>query len=647
MTIPNSSGAMGNVLRLQGLKNVGGRRVMPGSEFLQDLEQTLPGISGTSSPPPQMPKSNMPEPDMGGELTPQSYDVRANSVSPEVQDPSFWSKFGSALGSAFSASKQQQVPPPSAEYHHAGNPVLQPAQEQGLPPIIPNEQNEEPNVLQRFGKWFKEGWTPSTPEQVKKISSTMPPMDLLSVPPIIKNTLGFGGALLPDTFGNVDKQQQWEKFREDQEIRSQGLDPTTTREEKQQQLASGVEAAMEEPYENAVYGANAVVASHPALQEQFKEITGIDYEPQIAKQISDYELAMKGVEDSLNGIQTSLSEQENQIKERILNNQSTDADMYYIGLALLMPLLIGGFFGKEAGLGALAGGAQGVAEGIGRRQKDIRSDESALLDIARQKSGNEEKRASMALEGSQLRPKLMKALPENPRSHLLGRQEVTWWNPETEKPERAVEILPGLVAKESFIATPEGLAKREKAAEELSATKSFVEDLDQISDDIIKIAAQLKDQSGIGKLWNSRVASTVPGSLSYLTQQVDLDGRKVNAGLVLDEKIALLNNAYAQAEKLGQLDRAAQAHLAKIVTNPTASLSSAKDTINAMLELRKLTQGSMLNNAKNKGFIPEFIQREYDKKNSEVFSRLNKKENDRELNDILQESSRSGTSYAK
>src|SRR5678816_4503226 len=95
MTIPNSAGAMGNVLRLQGLKNVSGRRVMPGAEFLQDLEDPENDVAGISPP---MPEINQPEADFGGELTPQSYDVRANSVSNPEQEAGFFSKLGQSLG---------------------------------------------------------------------------------------------------------------------------------------------------------------------------------------------------------------------------------------------------------------------------------------------------------------------------------------------------------------------------------------------------------------------------------------------------------------------------------------------------------------------------------------------------------------------
>ena len=698
MGIPSSPEALASILRLQGLKNVSPRRVMDGNDELQNLNSIDTDVSGTASPMPL----NTPSSEMGGELNPQSYDVRANSVqSPDEQESTF-SKIGRFLGNALTKNAvpedigmltegignvltKNAVPQHMTGIKEHANKLMgseligdslskhvpQPQQSQGLPPSpptapalseppisgnymhagyapsIPAEPQAEPNVLQKLGTWIKDGWTPN-PEKIRENAAKMPPMDLLSIPPIVKSLFGVAGQqFIPDTLGDVDKQQEWAEYRENQAMRARGLDPTKTREQKEQELAAGVESAANQPWQHSVYGAAEVVASHPALQEKFKKITGIDYGPQIAQKISDYEAGMQGVEDTLNGNQTSLTEQENTITQRILNNQVTDADMYYIGLALLMPLLVGGLFGKEAGLGALAGGAKGVAESIARREKDIRSDESALLDISRQKSANAEKLASMALERSQLEGKLRKALPDDPREHLFGKREVEWVDPETNQVESAVEILPGLVADNSFVTTKEGLASRVKAADELSGIKSYVDELNDLTNDIIEITSQLEDQNPVSQMWSAFLAKKDPGSLSKTTQDVEFDGRRVNAGSILQQKLGLLANAYSRAKDIGQLDRAAQAHMANLFTNPTASLSSPKNTIDQMIEIRKLAQRGLVKEAQGKGFIPEFLQNQYDEKNRELFSRLNKKQQDLKVNELLKKTARSGTSYGQ
>jgi hypothetical protein len=65
MTTP--SGNLGNVIsRLQGLKNVRPRKVMPGAEFIEKLAPDEPEFDGISQPLPEFsnfnpPAANLPE----------------------------------------------------------------------------------------------------------------------------------------------------------------------------------------------------------------------------------------------------------------------------------------------------------------------------------------------------------------------------------------------------------------------------------------------------------------------------------------------------------------------------------------------------------------------------------------------------------
>jgi len=107
-----SSDGLGNIARLSGLKNVHGRKkILPGAEYLENLEAFEPDVSRTANPSFQ--QQPMPEPEMGTELTPQSYDVRANQVitppmaqpQPEMeQQPSFFSKLGQNLKSSWKST---------------------------------------------------------------------------------------------------------------------------------------------------------------------------------------------------------------------------------------------------------------------------------------------------------------------------------------------------------------------------------------------------------------------------------------------------------------------------------------------------------------------------------------------------------------
>jgi hypothetical protein len=432
------------------------------------------------------------------------------------------------------------------------------------------------------------------------------------------------------------------------QLKTQGIDPDERKVQIEEERKEKERKALERPWEYAVYGSAEEVANHPVLRADFKKITGIDNKPQIAQQVSQYEEAMEGIEDSLNGINTQLSDQARQIQERIMNNQTTDADKYMIGLALLMPLIIGGVFGKEAGLGALSGGAKGIADVLGNRQKGIREDEAALMDISKQQATNQEKLANIGLEKSKFGPNLRKSLPENPEAHLEGLREIDWIDPETNQ--KPVEIKPGFNTQRQFVASKEGKADMLKAANELIPVKNYVKEIDDLTEDVIEIVSQLKtegEKNDFAKGFIALVEGAVPGSLNNLTQDIMLNGKKVNAGIALREKLGLLTNSYGHAKDLGQADRAMQSHVKTIFDNPAATLLSADASINQMLDVRKLAQQGLVESAKNAGFYPQFIIRDLEERNNPVFGALNKTEQNKRLEHRKKQAMQSEENYAQ
>ena len=627
--MPSYDSSLGNIMtRLGGLKNVSGRRVMPGAEFQHQIEGPPIDVEGTASYLPnfsnfQAPQ-NLPEPDLGGELSPQSYDVRANTVANTDQDPNVLQRFGRALADYFSPEKRAQQEQENRQLIHRAQgksidqtPPIATAQvdrQEGLPPVTASEQE---------GSQFRAQAPESSP--------------------------GFLGAI--SDYFNPTKRSQMADYNtdlvQDSQLMAQGRDPNQVRAEKHAQLNQQVEAAMQNPWQYSAYGAADEVANNPALQAQFKQITGVDFEPQIAAQVSSYEEAMKGVEDSLNGEVTQLNADAENIRQRILNNQSTNADKLYIGLALLMPLLIGGIFGKEAGLGALAGASQGFADVLGGKQKAIREDEATLLDLSKQKAGNQERLANIGLEKAKLGPALRKLLPEDPNAHLVGMREATFTDPHTGEDIRGVEIKPGLIARPEFISSKEGKMDMLKAANELSETKAYVDDVNDLTEDVIHIVSQLQDPSAVWKGFTQILTKTSPTALAKLSQDVEFDGRKQNAGVLLEEKLGFLANKYGQAQQLGQLDRAAQNHIKKIIENPTNSFISAQDSLNQVLEIRKLAQRGLIQTASNKGFIPEFLVADMGQKNEPLFNKLNNRERQSRAEQIKRKLLANETNYAK
>ena len=629
----NSSGPLGNVMtRLGGLKSVSGRRVMPGAEYLQDLEDVNTDVSGTAKKLPnfanfQSPSQNLPESDLGGELTPQSYDVRANAVTPPEEEKGFLYNLGQSLKKAFTPSL-------SPEFANQF-------------PDVAAKMNAK-NATAATGDYMHANYQPPAPpvEEIAPIPEAQPEYQRTQAP---QASPGFFGAI-KDYFSptkNAEMEVYNKDLLTDAQLRAQGKNPGEVRAQTHENLNNEVQKAMEQPWQYSAYGSAQEVANSPSLQAEFKNITGIDYEPQIAAQVAEHEAAMKGVEDAFNGEQTQLSERAEGIKQRILDNQPTDADKYYIGLALLMPLLIGGFFGKEAALGALGGGAKGIADVLGGRQKSIREDEASLLDINKQQASNQEKLGNMALEKAKLGPALRKALPEQPEAHLLGMRDVEWEDPNTGQTERGVEIKPGLIARPQFVASKEGVTDMRKAANELTGVKTFVKEIDDLTEDVSKIVTQLKDPSNVWKGFTSILKDKVPGVLSTMTEDVMFDGRMQNAGTLLEEKLGFLANAYGMAKEIGQLDRAAQAHIRKIIDNPTSSLLTPRDALNQVLEVRKLAQKGLVESASNQGFYPEFIIKDLESRNNDLFGGLNKQENDKRLAARKKQALQSETQYAQ
>lgn len=623
---------LGNVMtRLGGLKNVSGRRVMPGAEFLQDLEDVDTDVSGTAQPLPNFanfksPDANLPQPDLGGELSAQSYDVRANTVAPPEQEQSgFFSKLGQALADYVNPQKRQEVSQQNQQMMNKARGMEQQAAPQ-TPPVATAQVD------------MQEGLPPVTASQEEYKGPQMP-----------ETSPGFFGAI-KDYFSptkNAEMERYNADLMQDAQLKAQGKDPMQVRNEAHANLNQEVEKAMEQPWQYSAYGSASEVANNPALQAEFKQITGIDYEPQIAAQITEHEAAMKGVEDSLNGVNTQLNEREEGIKQRILSNQATDSDKYFIGLALLMPLLIGGMFGKEAALGALGGGAQGIADVLGGRQKQIREDEASLLDINKQQGANQEKLANMALEKAKLGPALRKLLPEDPNQHLVGMREIEWQDPATGENTKGIEVKPGLIARPEYMASKEGKMDMLKAANELTQVKTFVKEMDDLTQDVSEIVTQLKDPTKAWKVFTSFLQGKVPGALSAMTEDVMFDGRMQNAGTLLEEKLGFLANAYGMAKEIGQLDRAAQAHIKKIIENPTSTLLTPRDALNQVLEVRKLAQKGLVENASNKGFYPEFIIKDLEARNNPLFGKLNQKDEDRQVAEIEKKLSQNEFNYAK
>lgn len=593
MSMSTRAGQMDNLLRLQGLKNVSGRkkRVIPGAEFLQELEDADFDMAGTAPEYPPMSEpydsTNQPEPDLGVTLSPQSYDVRSNSVTAPDNLPvgnntgeasvnqSIWPRFAESMqnysrfgGNGANQGVAQTPPVETQQVDLAEN----------LPPVSASQQEQaaeqEPSVWQTLGMGapsLKEQFTPPLQEKFKE--NFTPKLG----EQIIEPQRGGGFKLVPNQPPEAEQLKNYED----------------------QDLNADIDKAMENPWQYAAYGATGEVQANPQLQQEFQNTTGMALTPEIADQVSEYEEAMKAVEDSLMGINEQLDERAEAIKNRITANQATDADKFYIGLALLMPLLVGGLLGKEAGLGALGGTAKGLGDVYANREKGTRADEQTLLDIAGQRTSTLEKLANLKLNKQKLAPS---------KEQTAGKM-----------------VSPGLYAKPEYLQTKEDQKRMRKQADELLPIKNYTEELTDITDDLVDAISQLKDKGTFNKAYVFYGSKLQPGSLAKLTDDVIINGKKHNAGVFIDQQIGLLSNAYTIAKQMGQLDRAAQAHMNKLVNNPTSSQLSGKDALNQILAIRNLVQKGYVRDVENRGFDGELAKQEFLKRNEGVREKLNQR----------------------
>lgn len=634
------SSQLGNVIsRLQGLKNVSGRRVMPGQEFMQEMEPQAADVSGAAMTPPQPPMQdfaprNRPALDQGGSITPQSYDVRANTSGAQMPPPAppkpampegFFSRFGSALAQVMEKPTLESSGPPQPEM--AGSPNVMSRLASGLGTGLSEGVSQGTNFLSGLGSGISDG--------------------LAAIPEYYENNPNSVYNMQSANPENRPYVQAPNPLLQPAQFVSNQLTPENPRVVSQSALNQEVERASQEPWAHVAYGSAMEVANSPALQSEFKKITGMDYKPEIAQQVSKYEEAMKGVEDRLNGINSQLDPIAEGISQRILANQSTDDDLYYMGMALLMPLILGGVFGKEVGVGALGGGAKGFADALGQRQQNVRADEASLLDVNKQQASIQEKLGGMQADKAKFKQDLEKNVPDDPNAPFLGMEQAKWTDPETGKELTGIKILPGFVARKEKMNTEKDKERMEKAASELSNVKTYVDEINDITGDVLGIVDQLKDPNVAWKALTQIITGKAPSALAKLSQEVEYQGRKVNAGILLKNKLGLLTNAYGQAKELGQADAAMQRHVKTVFENPTDSFVSPEQAKEQLLSIRELAQKGLVNSAKNHGFYPEFMIQEMEQANNPLFQKMNKKEDSKQRNQLVRKAMKSEVQYAK
>lgn len=337
MAISQSSNGLGNILRLQGLKNVAGRRRVLGNvPMLEDLNNAETDIAGTAPETMPPPAPNMPEPERGGELTSQSYDVRANQIMPPEtvsqqapQEQAFWTKLGHSLANITNRSPLTKT-----------NPVAEPGQ------YLPQFAQVEPKIAE-----LPSEATPQVPPietQQVDMAEGLPPVSA-SEEETINEPYGMVG---------------WTKKGN-----------LLTRNAPAQAPALNVEELPKTEKEvgtKAVPGAVNEVIMNPELKSEMERVFGLPLTPEMTQQLSDMEAALRGYTDSLQGAQTNLSEHQKYLQEKIANRDLSPRESIFMAMSVIAPALVMGLMaGKEGAIAGLAGGAQAAAANLVGREEGI------------------------------------------------------------------------------------------------------------------------------------------------------------------------------------------------------------------------------------------------------------------------------------
>jgi hypothetical protein len=299
------------------------------------------------------------------------------------------------------------------------------------------------------------------------------------------------------------------------------------------------------------------VADSTEHQAEFERQTKLPFTPEIKQ---DAEVGHEAKEHLESGIEdtTGLSDQAKRLVENIKSNQATEADKYMIGLAVLMPLIVGGMFGKEAGFGALAGGMKGISDVYGRRKKDTQESEKLLAEIDKTKA---------AQQAAVAKGDLASAYPD-----------VTWID-ENGQEHQDKELSPGISVDKKYLKSKEQINsitdRHKELIKDLENASNLIEPL-KISKSIIE---QLKEQGNDGffnqyKQW--ALHGYDPQLSAKFAPTVIIDGEEVNAATALRSAIGQSNGPYAKMYHMGQPDKAQQELQAKRLGDPTSGFTSAE-----------------------------------------------------------------------
>ena len=527
---------VGNVMtRLAGLKNVSGRRVMPGAEFLKDLEEEDINVAGTAQPLHnfanfQDPNANMPEPDLGGELTPQSYDVRANVVNAPQEEPGFFSKLGQALADYVNPQKRQEMSESNAALFNKNQPQASAIQqpEPVVPPQAPPIETEQTDIA--------EGLPPVTPSQEMAIEAPEMAAPKAPIPePVMPEEAPAPEAREPGTYVELGAAQKI--FN----------DPN----------------------------------SSPELKAEVERIFDTRLTPERTREVNEFEKVVDAFMNKLEGVDTALTAREKSLLAKVENRNLSTSEQISMAMALIAPALIGGLLAGKQGLaGGLAAGGQNVANVLAGREKEFKEAQELLPEIALEKSKIAKEKLATTQQANELKRKIKDSVPNQALKELFtkdgmvlnGKLVLNTGNPLLPLKSTAVR------SEEDFKNFRE--KKMPELAEKVSTTEQGLHLLDNLQD---LLNYSEKEKTGLQydiipfyDTASNAFKSLIPASRDTFT---DEDGNVVKISEAYETVLEQLSDMYSQAVGAAGSKTAFKTyreHFREMLPNPFTAASLAK-----------------------------------------------------------------------
>lgn len=457
-------------------------------------------------------------------------------------------------------------------------------------------------------------------------------------------SLGATNAWNPFNQGEREKQtKNLERIREDVDLKpladEQGVSVDEYRrrnseqyKQDQQRMSAEVAKALQEPYSTAVYGATDQVMNSPELMSEAERI-GIEITPEQKEYAEKMELALSDQTDEELKTLGLYDDQVKGIRDRIDSNQVTDNDKYIAGLALIMPLIIGGLFGSEAAIGALKGSADAMMKIYDKRDKDIRADEEKLKELTKLQGESRRNLSELELKKLQIPSQAKKMVGASPYEHLKGMKKVKFTDEDGNEQE-GVEFSPGVVAKMDYLDDKEAKTAMRKKGEEVNKNRDAINKLGDNSRKIVEIASQIPDSGFLSKIFQVWSKGKSPTLVKQFGTDIMVDGRKVNSAVALTQALEDTLEARRNVMKIKNFGPQLFEHFERILTNPYANFTSPEDLTNQTITLYTDSRDQFLNSVENQGFIKEAMVDDFYGKDLQMYNLLNQKQSmQKEAND--------------